>query len=92
MSCTAWACLVQDELGAQSTLMYRLGLPPGDNYTNARPEWAEWDAELPYNRSRSCTIFQGSLSVFQVRGGVCERVMYYRSRSCTTLRVLLSVV
>ena len=61
-----WACLVQDELGAQSTLMYRLGLPPGDNYTNARPEWAEWDAELPYNRSRSCTIFQGSLSVFQV--------------------------
>ena len=66
MSCTAWACLVQDELGAQSTLMYRLGLPPGDNYTNARPEWAEWDAELPYNRSRSCTIFQGSLSVFQV--------------------------
>ena len=46
--------------------MYRLGLPPGDNYTNARPEWAEWDAELPYNRSRSCTIFQGSLSVFQV--------------------------
>ena len=61
-----WACLVQDELGAQSTLMYRLDLPPGDNYTNARPEWAEWDAELPYNRSRSCTIFQGSLSVFQV--------------------------
>ena len=55
-----------DELGAQSTLMYRMALPPGENYTTAKPEWFEWDSELPYNKSRTCTFFQGSLSIYQV--------------------------
>ena len=55
-----------DELGAQSTLMYRMAIPPGENYTTAKPEWVEWDAELPYNKSRSCTFHQGSLSIYQV--------------------------
>ena len=56
-------------MGAQSTLMYRSNLPVGDNYTIVHPEWAEWESELPYNKSRTCTFHRGSLSVFQVWGG-----------------------
>lgn len=41
-------------------------LQPGENYAVARPEWAEWDSELPYNKCRTATFFNGSLSVYQV--------------------------
>eukprot|EP00955_Chlamydomonas_euryale_P064518 359006-Chlamydomonas_euryale.AAC.6 len=56
-----------DELGAQSTAMYRIALPSGVNYSTLKPEWVEWESELPYNKSRSCTIFNGSLSCYQLR-------------------------
>ncbi|GAX80447.1 hypothetical protein CEUSTIGMA_g7886.t1 [Chlamydomonas eustigma] len=63
-----------DELGAQSTAMYRMNLPPGENYNIAKPEWVEWEAELPYNKGRTTTIFQGSLSVFQLGSNTLGRV------------------
>lgn len=25
-------------------------LPPDENYTTMKPEWVEWDSELPYNK------------------------------------------
>jgi len=57
-----------DDLGAQSALLFRMALPAGENYTTARPEWVEWDSELPYNKNRSCAFNRqgGSLSVLQV--------------------------
>ena len=60
-----------DDLGAQSALMYRMALSAGENYITARPEWVEWDSELPYNKNRMCAFHQGgALSVLQVCGGV----------------------
>jgi hypothetical protein len=44
-------------------------LQPGENYAVARPEWAEWDSEMPYNKCRTATFFNGALSVYQVRAG-----------------------
>lgn len=48
---------------------YRLHLPPGESYNVLRPEWVEWESELPYNKSRVNTLYNGSLSLFQVRYG-----------------------
>ncbi len=58
-----------DELGAQSVALYRIQLPSGEsgNYSTLRPEWVEWDSELPYNKFRTCTLYQDMLSVYQVR-------------------------
>lgn len=47
-----------DELGAQSAALYRMHLPPDENYATAHPEWKEWESELPYNKCRTCTLFQ----------------------------------
>jgi len=63
-----------DELGAQSTAMYRIALPSGVNYSTLKPEWVEWESELPYNKSRSCTIFNGSLSCYQLGSNTLGRV------------------
>ena len=46
--------------------MYRLPVPPGENYVTSKPEWVEWESELPYNKCRSCCFFNGGLSVYQV--------------------------
>lgn len=43
-------------------------LPPGENYAVLRPEWVEWDSELPYNKCRTATFFNGSISIYQVSG------------------------
>eukprot|EP00798_Chlamydomonas_sp_ICE-L_P031206 gene31206-6355_t len=63
-----------DELGAQSFSMYRLPLPPGENFVTAKPEWSEWESELPFNKSRTCTFFNGSLSVYQLGSNTLGRV------------------
>ncbi|MEW5310705.1 MAG: hypothetical protein WDW38_002476 [Sanguina aurantia] len=63
-----------DELGAQSFSMYRVHLPPGENYTAAKPEWMEWDSELPYNKCRTCTLYNGTVSVYQLGSNTLGRV------------------
>ncbi|KAL6761433.1 hypothetical protein V8C86DRAFT_3131553 [Haematococcus lacustris] len=55
-----------DELGAQSFAMYCMHLPPGESYSVTRPEWVEWESELPYNKCRTATFFNGALSVYQL--------------------------
>ena len=40
--------------------------PPGENYAVMRPEWVEWDSELPYNKCRTATFYNGSISIYQV--------------------------
>lgn len=68
-----------DELGAQSFAMYRVHLPPGENYTAVKPEWMEWDSELPYNKCRTCTLYNGTVSVYQVgMGSRQEGVLWSR--------------
>lgn len=51
---------------------YRMQLPSNENYATFRPEWVEWESELPYNKCRSCTFYNGTLSVYQVC--VCVRM------------------
>ena len=41
-------------------------MSPGENYATAKPDWSEWESELPYNKCRSCTFSSGALSVYQV--------------------------
>ena len=45
---------------------YRMHLPAGENYHISRPEWQEWESELPYNKCRTATFFNGQLSVYQL--------------------------
>lgn len=64
----------QDELGAQSYAMYRVALPLGENYATAKPKWMEWDSELPYNKNRTCTFFNGSIYIYQLGSNTLGRV------------------
>jgi len=63
-----------DGLGAQSFSMYCMRIPPGENYAVLRPEWVEWDSELPYNKCRTATFFNGSISIYQLGSNTLGRV------------------
>lgn len=49
-------------------------LSPEANYAILRPEWVEWESELPFNKCRTATFFNGSLSVYQVSCAMASRV------------------
>ncbi|KXZ51889.1 hypothetical protein GPECTOR_11g323 [Gonium pectorale] len=65
-----------DELGAQSVAMYRVHLPAGqqDTYATAKPKWVEWDSELPYNKNRTATLWNGTISIYQLGSNTLGRV------------------
>ncbi|KAG2491059.1 hypothetical protein HYH03_010505 [Edaphochlamys debaryana] len=65
-----------DELGAQSISMFRVHLPGGqqDSYATAKPKWVEWDSELPYNKNRTVTLFNGTISIYQLGSNTLGRV------------------
>lgn len=63
-----------DELGAQSVAMYKLHLPLGENYSTFKPEWVEWESELPYNKCRTCTLYNGTLSAYQLGSNTLGRM------------------
>ncbi|GLC33992.1 Dynein regulatory complex subunit 7 [Pleodorina starrii] len=65
-----------DELGAQSNAMFRVHLP-GDQqetYATAKPKWVEWDSELPYNKNRTATLWNGTISIYQLGSNTLGRV------------------
>ncbi|EFJ52641.1 hypothetical protein VOLCADRAFT_102618 [Volvox carteri f. nagariensis] len=65
-----------DELGAQSNAMFRVHLP-GDQqetYATAKPKWVEWDSELPYNKNRTATLSNGTISIYQLGSNTLGRV------------------
>lgn len=68
-----------DELGAQSFSMYRISLPPGESYTSIKPEWEEWESELPYNKCRTAAFYNGTLSIYQVGGLTSLGRVYHTS-------------
>jgi hypothetical protein len=39
-----------------------------DNFNVIRPEWVEWDSELPYNKCRTATFYNGNISIYQASG------------------------
>ncbi|GFR42728.1 hypothetical protein Agub_g3646 [Astrephomene gubernaculifera] len=65
-----------DELGAQSVAMFRVHLPEGqqDTYSTAKPKWVEWDSELPYNKNRTVTLWNGTISIYQLGSNTLGRV------------------
>ncbi|PNW72944.1 hypothetical protein CHLRE_14g612700v5 [Chlamydomonas reinhardtii] len=65
-----------DELGAQSVAMYRVALPAGqqDTYATSKPKWVEWDSELPYNKNRTATLWNGTISIYQLGSNTLGRV------------------
>jgi len=46
-------------------------IPADENYAVLKPEWVEWDSELPYNKGRTATFFGDSISIYQVWARVC---------------------
>lgn len=56
--------------------MYRLLLPPGqqDTYATSKPKWEEWDSELPYNKNRTATLWNGTISIYQLGSNTLGRV------------------
>lgn len=42
--------------------------PHQDTYATSKPKWVEWDSELPYNKNRTATLWNGTISIYQVRG------------------------
>ncbi|GIL93808.1 hypothetical protein Vretimale_187 [Volvox reticuliferus] len=65
-----------DELGAQSNAMFQVHLPGDqqDTYATAKPKWVEWDSELPYNKNRSATLWNGTISIYQLGSNTLGRV------------------
>ncbi|GLI65995.1 hypothetical protein VaNZ11_009689 [Volvox africanus] len=65
-----------DELGAQSNAMFQVHLPGDqqDTYATAKPKWVEWDSELPYNKNRTATLWNGTISIYQLGSNTLGRV------------------
>lgn len=58
----------QDDLGAATFNLYRLAVPHGESIGNLKSEWEELDTELAYNKSRTYTLYNGQINMYQLGG------------------------
>jgi hypothetical protein len=59
--------------------LWHAGSP--DTFAGAKPKWAEVDSELPYNKNRTATLWNGTISIYQVCGAI-TCVTFVRRCSC----------